>query len=317
VLVSCPRVLRCVSPLMLMLMLILIRCFCCLLQGTTLSCSVPTHPSFDGVRDLTVPFAVVLSFPAVPVSVLNHLGIGKPELLVDGNPGVAMRLSAVVATSLIRSPSRRRLTAGAEPGRFGQAEGSIREELSHESMHALRPKSKLAFPWFSWRSSVYEHALTFTYTASGRVCGCDTSAPSACDACGVCLPQVLTRGRKLLMLSVAGVCGGSNRTRDCAGVCFGSASYDDCGMCSGGTTPFVPEGARDCRGICNGTSVCSRTARVYSTFLLPTFACSDAVLFWVCAASTAIAAASIVVIVSSARACPRAVVGPCGYLFLC
>ncbi len=42
---------------------------------------------------------------------------------------------------------------------------------------------------------------------------------------------------------------------DCNGVPGGSASFDDCGVCSGGTTGFVPnESCTDCEGVVNGDS---------------------------------------------------------------
>lgn len=75
-------------------------------------------------------------------------------------------------------------------------------------------------------------ALTFTFVGDGSTCGCSATSAAMCDECGVC--------------------GGDNRTRDCAGVCFGTAFIDECGSCSGGTTGRAPGADRDCNGICFG-----------------------------------------------------------------
>jgi hypothetical protein len=69
---------------------------------------------------------------------------------------------------------------------------------------------------------------------------------------------------------LAGVCGGSNATIDCAGQCFGSAAIDDCGVCSGGRTGKVANSNKDCAGLCFGNNTCVLGRKFASPFTVRT-----------------------------------------------
>jgi hypothetical protein len=134
-------------------------------QGSYVECTVPPHPGFDGVRNLTVTVDVV-AVPTLAGVAPPSRGIGVDDLTVGSDVAMALQTMSVVEASVVSgvaggSSSGKRLLNGLRKGNASKA--------------ILRP----------WAVSLYGFRMSYTYTLSER-CGCDLDPASACDACGVC-----------------------------------------------------------------------------------------------------------------------------------
>lgn len=177
---------------------------------------------------------VTPQFPQPPVG----RGIGSSAGWYVGNTtGTSMDLASVVNKSLVTPYSivSRRLASTETPNDEPHDLTGLKFEVLEvgQGLPTATPR-RLSTSLPDWRSSVFTFATQYTYTASGVVCGCDVNPTSVCDACGVC--------------------GGANRTVDCAGSCFGAAAVDACGVCAGGTTGNVANADMDCDGVCFGNN---------------------------------------------------------------
>jgi len=117
-----------------------------------------------------------------------------------------------------------------------------------EGNSSLITINKLFFSYFPWgdpRLNVYDDASTTNSSLIRHITGDSDPDPS------------LAATAWDMHLSLCRRCSTFNPTwcpLDCAGEVFGGAFIDDCGQCTGGLTKRLPNGDKDCAGVCGGMS---------------------------------------------------------------
>ena len=152
---------------------------------------MPGHPSFDGVNDLVVDVDIVMVTPALPDTLHVGRGLGDEDLTVNGEPAMVIRPTAVMVQSMLSAPitarrRRRQLTDPLDDANGGDADQppALAFDAANAVVHASgNVYRKSAVPSTS-PVTVFASNVMFTYTTSGRVCGCDLSSQSLCSPCG-------------------------------------------------------------------------------------------------------------------------------------